>query len=135
MQPDKKSEFLKLLGKLYKYIQSRLKIKTTPKIVLSTDKSNSNKILGKTAYYDPNKNLIKLYIDSRHPKDILRSFAHECIHLYQHENKMFGIDDVVTNTDPKYAQNNPELRKAEKQAYLMGNMFFRDFCDSHMYDT
>jgi hypothetical protein len=41
---------------------------------------------------------------------------------------MYGIGQNESN-DAKYAQNDTELRKAEKQAYLLGNMMFRDWED------
>ena len=38
---------------------------------------NAKDFFGKTAYYDPNKQHIVIYTEGRHPKDILRSYAHE----------------------------------------------------------
>ena len=128
MDADTKKEFMTLLPELFAVIKNKLNLQTTPKIVLKKDIENSNNILGKTAYYNPSDKSITLYILNRHPKDILRSFAHECVHLYQHENNMYGIGQNEAG-DSKYAQNDTELRKAEKQAYLLGNMLFRDWED------
>ena len=128
MDADTKKEFMTLLPELFAVIKNKLNLQTTPKIVLKKDIENSNNILGKTAYYNPADKSITLYILNRHPKDILRSFAHECVHLYQHENNMYCIGQNESN-DAKYAQNDTELRKAEKQAYLLGNMLFRDWED------
>jgi hypothetical protein len=124
-----KKEFMILLPELFAVIKNKLNLQTTPKIILKKDQDNSNNILGKTAYYNPADKSITLFILNRHPKDILRSFAHECIHLYQHENNMYGIGENESG-DTHYAQNDTELRKAEKQAYLLGNMMFRDWEDS-----
>lgn len=129
------SQFKLYLANLYKYLQSKLNFKTIPKVKLVNNKSNSEYILGKTGYYSPKEKLIALYITDRHPKDILRSFAHECIHMYQDENNMFDIKNSTTNHG--YAQTNSNLRDAEKHAYLMGNMYFRDWEDNikyHNYD-
>mgnify|MGYP003674611029 CR=1 FL=1 len=41
------------------------------------DSENASDFFGKTAYYDPNKQHIVLYTEGRHPKDIVRSYAHE----------------------------------------------------------
>jgi hypothetical protein len=128
MDDIQKKEFMSLLGDLFKTIKNKLELKSIPKIILKVDKQNSGNILGKTAYYNPNDKNITLFILDRHPKDILRSFAHECIHLYQHENNMYGIGENESG-DSHYAQNDTELRKAEKQAYLLGNMIFRDWED------
>ncbi len=43
--------------------------------------------------------------------------------------KKVGIGENKSG-DTHYAQNDTELRKAEKQAYLLGNMIFRDWEDS-----
>lgn len=128
MDDAHKKEFIKLLPELFAVIKNKLNLQTTPKIILKTDQDNSNNILGKTAYYNPADKSITLYILNRHPKDILRSFAHECVHLYQHEKNMYGIGENESG-DVHYAQNDTELRKAEKQAYLLGNMMFRDWED------
>ena len=128
MDADTKKEFMVLLPELFAVIKNKLNLQTTPKIVLKKDIENSNNILGKTAYYNPADKSITFILD-RHPKDILRSFAHECVHLYQHENNMYGIGENESG-DTHYAQNDTELRKAEKQAYLLGNMMFRDWEDS-----
>jgi hypothetical protein len=34
------------------------------------------------------------------------------------------------NDDPKYAQNNKELRELEREAYETGNLLFRDWEDN-----
>ena len=129
MDADIKKEFMTLLPELFAVIKNKLNLQTTPKIILKKDQDNSNNILGKTAYYNPADKSITLFSLDRHPKDILRSFAHECVHLYQHENNMYGIGENESG-DTHYAQNDTELRKAEKQAYLLGNMMFRDWEDS-----
>ena len=128
MDVEQKKEFMSLLSDLFSVLKNKLNLKTVPKIILKKDSDNANNILGKTAYYNPKDKNITLYILNRHPKDILRSFAHECVHLYQHENGMYGVGENESG-DSHYAQNDTELRKAEKQAYLLGNMIFRDWED------
>ena len=131
MTPQRKDEFKSLLVLLFKYLQKELNLKSLPKIVLLYDDKNSNNILGKTGYYNPSENKIALYVFGRHPKDILRSFAHEVIHFWQHVNgNLENNESQSSSHDPKYAQNNPHLRKMEKQAYLLGNMMFRDWEDN-----
>ena len=129
MDAEQKKEFMNLLTDLFSVLKNKLNLKTVPQIILKKDSDNANNILGKTAYYNPKDKNITLFILNRHPKDILRSFAHECVHLYQHENNMYGIGEEREG-DSHYAQNDTELRKAEKQAYLLGNMIFRDWEDS-----
>lgn len=128
INPEETKEYIKIL---YAFLKSRMnKIDRDPKIFLVTDKENADDILGKTGYYDPEKEEIYLYVLDRHPKDILRSFAHEVIH---HEQKCSGFTDTIdlsATKDIDYASKNMGLRKAEKDAFKRGNMFFRDWTDS-----
>jgi hypothetical protein len=94
---------------------------------LISDQENGMKPLGKTAYYDPQKMSVTIYTDNRHTKDILRSLAHELVHHTQNENGM--LNDSGYHGEG-YAQKNKNLRQSEKEAYLKGNMCFRDWEDS-----
>ena len=78
-------EFNQALSGIYRDAVKKFNIRTTPKLTLKKDKENSSKTLGSTAYYDPENLTIALYISGRHPKDILRSFAHELIHHVQND--------------------------------------------------
>lgn len=133
MKPKEKEEFKSNLAKLYDYLRKELKIKETPKVVLVSDQKNADKILGKTGYYDPDNKSVHLFITERHPKDILRSFSHEIIHHWQHQNEQLQTSSSKKikpgESDPQYAQHDPWLRQMEKQAYLLGNIIFRDFED------
>ena len=130
MKPEKIEEFKLHLGELFNYLRKELKLKSLPKVFLSSDQKNSDKILGKTGYYDPKKKEVHLYTTDRHPKDILRSFAHEVVHHWQHEHEQLEKHiDAQGESDPKYAQNDPWLRQMEKQAYLLSNIMFRDWED------
>ena len=63
------------------------------------DSENAKDFFGKTAYYDPNKQHIVLYTEGRHPKDIVRSYAHEMIHHIQHlEDRLGDISGTDTTS-------------------------------------
>jgi hypothetical protein len=96
-----------------------------PKIkVISDDKENASRLLGKTAYYSPSDKSITLYTFGRHPKDILRSFAHEMVHHMQNlEGRLNNITTQNTNEDG-------DLPKIEEEAYKLGNMMLRKWEDS-----
>lgn len=123
-------EFHKALTGIYRDAVKKFNIRTTPKVILRKDQENGELTLGRTAYYDPNELDIVLYISNRHPKDILRSFAHELIHHVQNERGDLHLGD---SSDPQYAQNDDHLRKMEMEAYLEGNMLMRDFEDNFKY--
>ena len=123
-------EFKQALMGIYRDGCKKFNIRTTPKVVLRKDAENGALTLGRTAYYDPNDLTIVLYTSNRHPKDILRSFAHELIHHVQNERGDLHLGD---SSDPQYAQNDEHLRKMEKEAYLQGNLLMRDFEDNFKY--
>ena len=85
-------------------------------------------MLGNTAHYDPAQKSITLFITNRHPKDILRSFCHELVHHCQNERGDLSFEKLKT-MNKNYAQENEHMRKMEEEAYLQGNMCFRDWED------
>lgn len=78
-----------------------------------------------TGHYLPDEKKIVLFCKDRHPKDILRSYAHEMIHHMQNlDGKEVGFskkDDVT---------NNKSLEKIESEAYLKGNIYFRKWTET-----
>ncbi len=124
-----KDQFSLLAGKLLKYMMTRLKIKSPPsKLVLKESVENSKKPWGYTGNYNPEDKSITLFITDRHHIDILRTFAHEVIHHWQNETGNL-IEKTNKPQDNQYAQKDPHMRQMEKQAYLLGNIIFRDFED------
>jgi hypothetical protein len=123
-------KFQQAAAGIYRDAVKKFNIKTTPSLFLRQDKENGAMTLGRTAFYDPSELKIVLYISGRHPKDILRSFAHELIHHVQNERGDLQLGD---SSDPQYAQNDDHLRKMEMEAYLKGNMLMRDFEDNFKY--
>jgi len=99
-----------------------LKLQPYPKVTFIHDEeANANDFFGKTAYYDPNNNEVVLYTLGRHPKDIMRSYAHELIHVHQnHEDRLKGISTDNVNEDDY-------LEKIEREAYEKGNISFRSW--------
>ena len=101
-----------------------LTIDPAPEIEFVEDEDNAKNPLGKTAYYDPNNRVIVLYVTGRHPKDILRSFAHEMIHHCQNlEGRLGNIQTTNVNEDDY-------LKSLEREAYERGNMSFRSWENS-----
>ena len=100
-------------------------IKPLPQLVIKdNDSENAKNFFGRTAYYDPNTQTIVLYTEGRHPKDIVRSYAHEMVHHTQNlEGRLGNVQTTDTTADK-------ELDKIEREAYLEGNMIFRNWTDS-----
>lgn len=118
------------LASLYAYMTKRLKIKNPPKLVLTDNPSNANQSFGMTGYYNHSNKTIKVFTTARHPTDILRSFAHELIHHWQNEK-----GQLDSKTIPHYTQQDSQLRKREMEAYLLGNILFRDWQDEQRYGS
>lgn len=116
-----------LFHDLGRFAQKNLGFKKPPSLFLVSDGENASKPLGKTAFYDPQGLAVTIYTDNRHTKDILRSLAHELVHHTQNESGM--LNDTGYHGEG-YAQKNTDLRRSEKEAYLKGNMCFRDWEDS-----
>jgi hypothetical protein len=110
----------------FPYSQEQLGFDKPVSIIFQSDEDNAAKMLGKTAYYDPEQFEVVLYIDGRHPKDVMRSLSHELVH---HAQNCRGDFTSAESTSPGYAQEDPHLRDMEREAYEKGNLIFRDFED------
>ena len=124
------SAFKKKLASLFAYLEKNLKLKERPSVTLTKSKKNADDDFGLTGYYDHKKKSITIYITGRHDTDILRTFAHEIIHHWQNER---GTLTDHSGGSEHYAQNDPNLRKREMEAYLLGSLLFRDFQDEQRY--
>ena len=123
------SKDIDVKGKIMQLTQHMLdkgmNIEPLPKVeFVDGDSDNARYFLGKTAYYNPENQTIVLYTEGRHPKDIVRSFAHEMIHHIQNlEGRLGNI--TTTNT-----QEDDNLNDIEAEANLKGTMTFRNWTDS-----
>ena len=57
------------------FAQKRMGFNRPPTIYFDSDPENAKNTLGKTAHYQPDKDIVTIYIDNRHPKDVLRSIV------------------------------------------------------------
>ena len=112
---------------MYDYFDQEIGFNKPPTMIFDSDPSNQSNVLGKTAYYDPNTLEIHVYSDGRHPKDMLRSIAHELIH---HRQNLEGRLDVGGYHGEGYYLENEELKKLEHEAMLRGNALMREYEDT-----
>jgi phosphopantetheine adenylyltransferase/ribosomal protein L37AE/L43A len=102
-----------------------MNIRPLPKVkFVDDDAENAQNFFGKTAYYDPNNRVIVLYTMNRHPKDVMRSYAHEMIH---HEQNCSG---KLQNITTQNTNEEGDLPGIEREAYEKGNMTFRNWTDT-----
>lgn len=121
---EDKFNYTPYIASLLEYMMDQgMNITPIPSIKTVKDPQQANDLFGKTAYYDPNNQEVVLYILRRNPKDVLRSFSHEMIHHMQNvEGRLGNIQTTNTNEDD-------HLMDIEKEAYLTGNITFRNWED------
>ena len=120
-----KLELKDYIASLTEYmIDQGMNIQPLPEVKIRKDEVNASNFFGRTAYYDPNSREIVLYVSGRHEKDIVRSYSHEMIHHMQNiQGTLHNIQTQDTNADSA-------LLELEKEAYLLGNITFRNWEDS-----
>lgn len=115
---------------MYGFFSDKYSFDKHPAIHLDSDEQNKAELLGKTAYYDPQSHEVHIYTDGRHPKDMLRSIAHELIH---HKQNLEGRLQVGGYNGPGYYLENDKLKEVEHEAMLEGNACMREWEDTKKY--
>jgi len=110
---------------LINFMKKELKFDRDPKINFENSETNAHNVLGKTGYYDPNNEEITVFITKRHPKDILRSLAHELIHHSQVCEGRMDPDKTASAADENYILHDNYLKDLEEDAFSRGNLIFR----------
>ena len=118
------ANFVKDINRFYPYAQEYLKFNRPPSLNLISDPQNAKDTFGKTAYYNPGNDQITIFVDKRHPKDMLRSFAHELVHHSQNCRGEFDGDFVAGEN---YIETDDHLKEMEREAYEKGNMCLRTY--------
>ena len=119
-------DYPKLIKSLTEYMLDKgMNIRPLPKVkFVNDDAENAQNFFGKTAYYNPNERVIVLYTMNRHPKDVMRSYAHEMVHHMQ------NCDGRLGNITTQNTNEGGDLPEIEREAYEKGNMTFRNWTDT-----
>jgi hypothetical protein len=97
--------------------------KKAPKIILDNTKQEG--VFVSTGYFDPSIKGIRLFVNGRGYKDVLRTLAHELIHRKQDED---GIIEKSGYRGDKITEDKCLVR-LEAEAYLKGNLAFRSWTE------
>lgn len=130
---DKKKILVELLKDFYPFVKKELGFHKPVRVFLTRDIQNAQDPMGKTASYDPENMVVKLFYVDRHPKDVLRSFAHELMHHKQNcdgrltsemgegtveENEGLATLEEEANMAGFLVRRWEDRRKMQKDAYL-----------------
>lgn len=100
-----------------------LKLNPLPEIILKKEPQKDG-LLDKTGNYNPDTNVIELYTAGRHPRDIMRTAAHELYHAHQKEQGKIGkiVTEKVSRDD--------SLKELEGECYRESNLLYRQWLES-----
>ena len=126
------SDLEQMMKSFMPFAQKRIGFNRPPTINFESDDVNAKNALGKTGFYDPAEMSITVFVDGRHPKDVLRSLSHELVH---HGQNCRGDLNSAGVGEQGYAQKDPHLREMEREAYEVGNLCFRDWEDNYKQQT
>ena len=112
---------------MYDFFDQKIGFKKPPTMHFDSDPNNQSNVLGKTAYYDPSSLEIHVFTDGRHPKDMLRSIAHELIHHQQNLEDRLNVGGYMGQG---YYLQNEAMKELEQEAMLEGNALMREYEDT-----
>ena len=122
-ETEKKVDYNKYIKSLIEFMREQhLRIDPLPEIELNPEEQDG--IFVKTGYYSPDERKVVVFTDGRHPKDVLRTVAHEFIHHMQNlqnPNKDWGTGGDL--------EEDGRLRSIEGEAFLLGNIIFREWTE------
>ena len=117
-------DYIPYIKSLVKFmIKHDYTVRPLPKIVLNNKKQKG--LFISTGCYIHSENKVILYINGRHPKDVLRSLAHELIHHKQFADGRI-TDDMCNESE---IIKNDKILPFEAEAFLKGNLAFRTWTE------
>lgn len=116
-----------IIGLVRFFEQEGYDLKPYPKVVFKGGNSTED-IEAPTGNYQPDNNIIDLYCDGRHVKDMLNTVSHELWHKHQDVKGKLPPEKLGESTN--YTNGNDYLKKIEHEAFQMGNVMRRKYTES-----
>lgn len=112
------------------FAKPTLELEDDPTVFYDFDEqAEQNPLKQHTGLFNPDNNSIVIFCHGRHPKDILRSFAHELVHYSQ--NVKGAISPEVKQRLLQGADiDDPVIQSIEGPAYRNGSFMLRKFTSS-----
>lgn len=111
----------------YDFAKKLMGLTSDPQIVYDFDEQEEKNALKQhTGLFNPDNNSIVIFCKDRHPKDILRSLAHELIHFQQNMNGTISPEikqRLLSGADI----DDPLVQSIEGPAYRNGSFMLRKF--------
>lgn len=122
---DADFDYIPYIASYIKFLKEvkHLQVEPLPEVLLDKTPQTGFGILAKTGEYTPTDMVIKVYVQDRHPKDVLRSFSHEFTH---HRQNLAGKD---LEQGTSVLGESETLREIEAEAYGEGNVLFREWTE------
>jgi len=111
-------EKIKIIKDFVKYCYYQLGIKSSPEIIIVSDK---NWVKEKKSFgcYEPEAKTVHAYLGNRNLADFLRTLAHELIHHKQNEDGLIKMGSGETGSD------------IENEANSKAGVILRDYGKTH----
>ena len=116
-----------LLEQFLEFANDKLAIDKPYSVYFVNDKVNASDALGKTAMYNPSTHSVYVYVTNRHPKDILRSIAHELVHHKQNcDGKLekMSLEDAEIDANAggylvrQFEDGKKQLKEQQEKGFL-----------------
>jgi len=99
-----------------------------PKVTADLEPRGPYDPFAPTGHYDFMDDEITVYAAGRQLKDVLRTYAHELVHASQYRRDPDGY--AAFDRSGTIASNR-ELREYEREAYELGNLYFREWTETY----
>lgn len=128
MDEETKTDHLSYwIEEIQKWLRARgVEIDPLPEVEFDWTENPEDELFVRTGYYEAGSNRLVLFVHNRHIKDILRTFCHEMWHRHQALLDPVGFQQSSV-AEP--IEQNDRLRELEGDAYLNGNVLFREFTE------